>query len=177
MRLLQIAAFACCCGLLASPLAAQSAPIVPEQPMPLQSGSGGEELNSKQWMSFLGPESSTVPASKPTTLTLRFHIADGFHINSHTPLSKLLIPTQLIVIEQQGLRVTGVDFPAGQPYAFSFDPSNKLDVYSGDIAITARLRATPGTHIFGAKLRYQACDHAACYPPKLLPVKVTLTAK
>ncbi len=175
MRLLTIA-IACLSGMLASPLGGQSSAIVPEQALPLQNAPGTDELNSKQWMSFLGPETATIAAAKPATLTLRFHIADGFHINSHTPLSKLLIATQLVVIEQQGLRISAVDFPAGQPYAFSFDPSNKLDVYSGDIAITARLRATPGTHIFGAKLRYQACDHAACYPPKLLPVKVILTA-
>jgi hypothetical protein len=26
-------------------------------------------------------------------------------------------------------------------------------------------------------LRYQACDHAACYPPKSLPVQVIFTAR
>jgi hypothetical protein len=26
-------------------------------------------------------------------------------------------------------------------------------------------------------LRYQACDSAACYPPKTLPIQVVFTAK
>jgi len=152
------------CAALASPLAAQSSDLQLDG------------LNSKQFVSFLGPAAATITATQPAALTLHFHIADGFHINSHTPLSKLLIATQLIAIEQQGVRVTSVDFPAGQPYAFSFDPTNKLDVYSGVFTLVAKVKIVPGQHQFSAGLRYQACDHAACYPPKVLPVVVAVTA-
>jgi hypothetical protein len=173
MRRVQQLAAAGLCGLFALPLAAQSAEIVPKSgPVQLNSDPG----NSKQWMSFLGPEKATVVAAKPSTVTLNFRIADGFHVNSHKPLAKFLIATQLIVVEGQGVRIANVDFPPGQPYAFSFDPSNKLDVYSGDFAVTAHVTAAPGEHVLHAALRYQACDHAACYPPKMLPVVVTLTA-
>jgi hypothetical protein len=165
----------CVAGLLALQVAAQSSQLVPDA-KPLQAGSAADQVNSKQWMSFLGPETAAVAAAKPAVVTLRFHVADGFHINSHTPLSKFLIATQLIVIEGQGIKVAKVDFPAGQPYAFSFDPTNKLDVYSGDFEVTAHLTVAHGEHPLHAALRYQACDHAACYPPKTLPVTVTLTA-
>ena len=37
--------------------------------------------------------------------------------------------------------------------------------------------ADTGTHTVDGTLRYQACDHAACYPPKSLPVQVIFTAK
>lgn len=170
MRRLLHAASIGLCGLLALPLAAQSPDIVP--------ASGGIQLNgdSKQWVSFLGPETGAVPAAKSSSVVLHFHVADGFHVNSHTPHTRNLIATQLLVIEGQGVKVANVDFPAGQPYSFSFDPTNKLDVYSDDFAITAHVTVARGQHSLHAVLRYQACDHAACYPPKTLPVVVTLTA-
>jgi len=37
--------------------------------------------------------------------------------------------------------------------------------------------AAAGEHALDASLRYQACDNAACYPPRNLPVKVLFTAK
>ena len=37
--------------------------------------------------------------------------------------------------------------------------------------------AEAGKHTIDGTLRYQACDHAACYPPKTLPVQVIFTAK
>jgi hypothetical protein len=171
-RLREIAA-AGLCAMLTLPLVAQSSNIVPESGA-VQTDSG--QLGAKQWVSFLGPETAAVPAAKPTTVILHFHVADGFHVNSHTPLSKFLIATQLIVIEGEGIQIAKVDFPPGQRYAFSFDPTNKLDVYSGDFAVTAHVTVARGQHPLHAVLRYQACDHAACYPPKMLPVVVTLTA-
>lgn len=171
---LQIASIALC-GLLALPLAAQSTDIVPASGA-IQLNGGSNQLNSKQWLSFLGPETADVSAAKASTVTLHFHVADGFHVNSHTPLTKNLIATQMVVIEGDGIKVANVDFPPGQPYAFSFDPTNKLDVYSGDFAVTAHVTVARGQHPLHAVVRYQACDHAACYPPKTLPVVVTLTA-
>jgi hypothetical protein len=40
-------------------------------------------------------EAQTVAAGKPAVLELRFHVADGFHVNSHTPKSEMLIATTL----------------------------------------------------------------------------------
>jgi hypothetical protein len=37
--------------------------------------------------------------------------------------------------------------------------------------------AQAGVHTLDGALHYQACDHAACYPPKTLPVQVVFTAK
>ena len=37
--------------------------------------------------------------------------------------------------------------------------------------------AAAGEHTVDGSLRYQACDNAACYPPKSLPVQVVVTAK
>lgn len=129
------------------------------------------------WVQFFGPESQAVTAGKLSALQLRFTIANDFHINSHKPKSSSLIPTQLLAIDEPGISTRAVDFPPGQDYAFSFDPKTRLDVYSGEFTLQAHVVAERGEHTFHAVLRYQACDHAACYPPKTLPVEVKVQAR
>ena len=45
------------------------------------------------------------------------------------------------------------------------------------LALTLPVVAAAGEHTIDGSLRYQACDNAACYPPKTLPVQVVFTAK
>ena len=126
---------------------------------------------------FDGPEQVSVAARRPEVLELRFHIADGFHINSHMPHAKTLIPTQLMLIDGDGVTVSAVDFPAGTDTAFSFAPEEKLSVYTGALMLHAHVRATPGNHLLQGALRYQACDANACMPPRKIPVAVSVLAK
>ncbi len=122
-------------------------------------------------------EPQIVAGGKPATVLLHFKVDAGFHINSHTPKSEMLIPTKIAVEETPDLNVKGVDFPQGVPYSFSFEPKEKLDVYTGDFTLTAHLVTKPGQHSIKAALHYQACDAAACYPPKLLPLEQPFAAK
>ena len=122
-------------------------------------------------------EPQVVAANKPATVLLHFNVDPGFHINSHTPRSEMLIPTKIAVAEADGLKVQTVDFPAGEPYSFSFEPQTKLDVYTKNVVLTAHVVAQPGQRSLVAVLRYQACDAAACYPPKTLPIEQPFTAK
>jgi len=122
-------------------------------------------------------EAQTVPASKQVDLQLRFQIVPGYHINSHTPRSQLLIPTALSFQPTDGVKPGTLQYPTGQLYSFPFDPSDKLDVYAGNFTIRVPVTATPGDHTLNATLRYQACDNASCYPPTTLPVKIVFTAK
>jgi DsbC/DsbD-like thiol-disulfide interchange protein len=122
-------------------------------------------------------EPQVVTAGKRSVLELNFRVVDGFHVNSHTPKSELLIPTKITLQPTTGVKAEEVEYPAGQSYSFSFDPSEKLDVYSGAFTVKLPVVADAGTHTVEGSLRYQACDHAACYPPKSLPVQVIFTAK
>ncbi len=122
-------------------------------------------------------EPQSVAANRPVTLALRFHVDPGFHINSHAPKSDMLIPTKIAVEDLPQGNVSAVDFPQGTPYSFSFEPKNKLDVYTGDFTLVAHLTAKPGQQTLKAALHYQACDASACYPPKLLAVEQPFTAK
>ncbi len=122
-------------------------------------------------------EPQTVTANKPATVLLHFHVDPGFHINSHTPKSEMLIATKIAVEEGEGVSLKTVDFPAGQPYSFSFEPNTKLDVYTGEVTLTAHVTAQPGARSLKGALHYQACDAVACYPPKTLPLEQPFTAK
>ncbi len=122
-------------------------------------------------------EPQTVAANKPATLVLHFHVDPGFHINSHAPKSEMLIPTKIAVEDLPGGNVSAVDFPSGTPYSFAFEPKNKLDVYTGDFTLVAHLSTKPGQQTLKGALHYQACDAAACYPPKLLPIEQPFTAR
>ena len=122
-------------------------------------------------------EPQTIPAGKRGVLELRFHLVQGYHVNSHTPKSELLIPTVLTLQPADGVKAFPLEYPAGQPYSFSFDPTDKLDVYAGDFTVKLPVVATAGQHTVDGSLRYQACDNASCYPPRTIPVKVIFTAK
>jgi hypothetical protein len=122
-------------------------------------------------------EQQNVVAGKRSVLELHFRVLDGYHVNSHTPKSELLIPTRIELQPATGLKAEAVEYPAGTSYSFSFDPTEKLDVYSGAFTLKLPVLAEAGTHTVDGTLRYQACDHAACYPPKSLPVQVIFTAK
>jgi DsbC/DsbD-like thiol-disulfide interchange protein len=122
-------------------------------------------------------EQQDVAAGKRSVLELHFRVVDGFHVNSHTPKSELLIPTQITLQPAAGVKAEAVQYPAGTSFSFSFDPTEKLDVYSGPFTVKFPVVAEAGTHTVDGTLRYQACDHAACYPPRSLPVQVIFTAR
>ncbi|MEK6396716.1 MAG: protein-disulfide reductase DsbD domain-containing protein [Terriglobus sp.] len=141
-----------------------------------QSINAGQSPLRKQHVDFVA-EGQTIAANKPAVLKLHLKVENGFHINSHVPKSEMLIPTKLAVVETPDADVKDVDFPAGIPFSFAFEPKQKLDVYQGDVILTAHLTAKPGQHTLKAALHYQACDQAACYPPKTLQIEQPFTAK
>lgn len=122
-------------------------------------------------------EPQSIHAGTHATLELRFHLVSGYHVNSHMPKSELLIPTALTLQPADGVKIGALEYPAGKPFSFSFDPSDKLDVYAGDFTLKLPVVATAGQHTVDGSLKYQACDNASCYPPRTLPVKVVFTAK
>ena len=80
------------------------------QKFPWQDTSEGGS-KTPQTVRFEGPDQIDVAARKLQVVELRFRIQDGFHINSHMPHEKNLIPTQLLVVDGDGVNVSAVDFP------------------------------------------------------------------
>jgi hypothetical protein len=136
----------------------------------------GAPVRTKSYVTY-DAEPQVIQAGKRSVLELRFQVVNGYHVNSHTPKSELLIPTTIVLQPAGGVKAETAEYPAGMEFSFSFSPKDKLDVYAGDFAVKLPVVAAAGTHEMDGTLRYQACDHAACYPPKSLPVHVLFTAK
>jgi hypothetical protein len=120
-----------------------------------------------------------VHAGASTKIDLAFRVGAGFHINSNKPHSDFLIPTQLKLASPDQISVATVTYPAGTDETFPFSPDEKLSVYSGDFSVTATVKApakaAAGSYPVKGELTYQACDKAACYPPKSMPVQFQVT--
>jgi hypothetical protein len=142
----------------------------------VQAQLGSDAAKPKGYITYAA-EPQVVKAGKPGVVELHFRVRDGFHVNSHTPKSELLIPTAVKLESAEGVKASDVVYPAGTSYSFAFEPKEKLDVYSGAFTVKLPVVATAGEHTINGTLRYQACDNAACYPPKTLPLQVLFTAK
>jgi hypothetical protein len=117
---------------------------------------------------------ATAIRGKSTSVDLRFHISSGFHINSNKPAAEYLIPTTLKLDVPTDIVVGKITYPPGESVSFAFAPDEKLSVYSGVFELSVKVRplatVLPGKYEIRGRLKYQACDNAACYPPKQLPV-------
>jgi len=133
-------------------------------------------VKNRQYVVYAA-EQQVVPAGKRAVLELRFRVLEGYHVNSHTPKSELLIPTRVELEPANGVKAAAAEYPAGKTFSFSFDPGEKVDVYADAFTVKLPVTASAGAHEVHGALKYQACDQAACYPPKTLPISVIFTAK
>ncbi len=120
------------------------------------------------------PGVATLYRGHPGTVQLQFRIASGFHINSNQPKQEYLKKTQLKLDAPTDIAIEKIIYPDGEDRSFPFAPDEKLNVYSGDFPIEIVVRplktVLPTKYAVHGKLYYQACDNAACYPPKQLPM-------
>jgi hypothetical protein len=137
---------------------------------------GERRVPGKNHVSLLS-DAVEVAADKPQMVELRFRVDDGFHINSHTPSDELLIPTVLKLDAAGGPKVLDETYPVGSKFKLAMGEGEVLDVYQGEFRVALRIVAPKGQSTWSGALRYQACDNAACFPPRTLPVKVAVTAK
>lgn len=113
---------------------------------------------------------------KNSTLTAKVAVSlrNGFHVNSNKPADDYLIPLRLTWTPEP-LALKEVQYPAPrmEKYEFSEKP---LSVYSGDFELTTQFQipdaAPTGPQVITGKLRYQACTHKECFPPKTVDVKL-----
>ena len=126
----------------------------------------------------LDTESATVDAGRPGWIELRFHVDPGFHINSHTPHDETLIPTSLQLDNPRELRLLRTEFPEGTPFHLAVGSGETLSTYQGGFRVRLQITAPAhGETTLTGRLHYQACDSAACFPPRDLPVRVALIVR
>jgi len=118
-----------------------------------------------------------IEAGKQAVVELRFRVDEGFHVNSHTPTSDLSIPTVLKLEDAAGIKVLGEEYPKGSAFHLAVGEGETLDVYQGEFRVRLRVVVPKGQSTLKGGLRYQACDNAACFPPRTLAVAVAVTGK
>jgi hypothetical protein len=122
------------------------------------------------------PDQIVVGAGKPQVVELRFHVDPGFHINSHTPKDELLIPT-VLRLDAASVKVVSQEYPQGSSFRLTVGDGETLDVYQGEFRVKLRVVVPRGVSTLSGSLHYQACDNAACFPPRNLAVNVAVTGK
>ncbi|HZQ23482.1 MAG TPA: protein-disulfide reductase DsbD N-terminal domain-containing protein [Terriglobales bacterium] len=125
-------------------------------------------------VAYAPPAVVSIAPGSSGTADLHFRVAPGFHINSNTPHAEYLIATNLKLDPPTDIVIGKVSYPAGEDMSFPFAPNEKINVYTGDFAVSVKVRplhsVVPGKYAMRGTLKYQACDNAQCYPPKQLPV-------
>ena len=128
-------------------------------------------------VTYLFPEQVTVFAGKPNAFALHFRVAPGLHINSHKPSDDYLIATEFSIPDGSGAKLVAATYPAGSMISLPADPKTRLNVYTGEFIIEARITAALGNHLIEGKLHYQACDQSQCLPPKTINVPIDVIGK
>jgi thioredoxin:protein disulfide reductase len=110
-------------------------------------------------------------------IAVALKIAEGWHINSHTPTYDYLIGTSLETIQREGVIVTDVRYPSGEKTKFGF-AEDSLSVYQGNpvIFLTVKLseKVRPGTDTLRAKVEVQACNNMVCLAPASIDVIIPI---
>ena len=120
------------------------------------------------------PAQTVVKRGATVDLKLAASLNEGFHANSNTPAESYLIPLKLTWTPGP-LQVVSVQYP--KPHVQKYEFSEKLlSVVTGKFEITTRFKAPANASaapaVMTGKLRYQACNDKACFPPKTVDVKL-----
>jgi hypothetical protein len=147
------------CALLAAPL-----------PPSLARGLEKPDVRAK----LIAP--ARLAAGSKETVVVEMTIGTGWHVNSHTPSDKFLIPTDVDLTATAGT-VSTIRYPKDVEKRFSFSET-PLKVYEGTVRFEADLELPAGASgeasIHGS-LTYQACNEQRCFAPAKIPLEATVT--
>jgi len=121
-----------------------------------------------------------VKRGSATTVTLKVSLPAGFHANSDKPTDPNLIP--LVLKWTSGPLTAGAStYPKPQLEEYGFTAGKKISVVTGAFEISTKFKvpatATPGMAAETGTLRYQACNDRMCFPPKTVPVNLTVNVE
>ena len=112
--------------------------------------------------------------------TVVMDIPQGLHVQSNKPLDKFLVPTKLAVETPSGMSVGPISYPRPLMRKLKFSKGN-VAVYEGKAMIrfnvTVPANYSGGSGEIKGKLRFQACNDEACFPPVTHEVKMWLNVE
>jgi thiol:disulfide interchange protein DsbD len=145
---------------------------------PLSARQIGSSSESKVEVSSK-PSVDKAAAGSTFKVAVVLKIAEGWHINSHTPTYDYLIGTTLEPIQREGVIVTDVRYPAGEKMKFGF-AEDSLSVYQGSPTIFFTVKLSERVHVgkdtLRAKVEVQSCNNQVCLAPAsiavIIPVEI-----
>ena len=109
--------------------------------------------------------------------TVVMNIPAGLHVQSSKPLDKFLVATKLDVETPGGMKVGPISYPRALMRKLKFS-KGMVAVYEGQAMIrfnvTVPANYGGGSGEIKGKLRFQACNDEACFPPVTREVKMWL---
>jgi DsbC/DsbD-like thiol-disulfide interchange protein len=116
-------------------------------------------------------------AGSKGSVVVEMTIGPGWHVNSHTPSDKFLVPTEVALTATVGT-LSAFRYPKDVEKRFSFS-DKPLRVYENTVRFEADLWRTEGADadiaLRGA-LSYQACNDRQCFAPAKIPLEATVAA-
>ncbi len=112
--------------------------------------------------------------------TVVMDIPSGLHVQSSKPLDKFLVATKLDVETPSGMKVGPISYPRAVMRKLKFS-KGMVAVYEGKAMIrfnvTVPAGYSGGSGDIKGKLRFQACNDDACFPPLTREVKMWLNVE
>lgn len=139
--------------------------------LPLSSARGLEKPDVRA--KLIAP--ARLAAGSRQTVVVEMTIGAGWHVNSHTPSDKFLIPTDAEMAATGGT-LSPVRYPKGVEKRFSFSET-PVEVYEGTVRFEADLdlpSGASGEASVRGILTYQACNDQQCYAPAKVPLEATV---
>ena len=126
----------------------------------------------------IGPDK--VKKGRIVKATVVMDIPKGLHVQSSKPLDKYLVATKLDVETPSGMKAGPVTYPRAVMRNLKFSKS-AVAVYEGrtmmrfNVTVPANYSGSSGE--IKGKLRFQACNDEACFPPVTREVKMWLNVE
>ncbi len=118
-----------------------------------------------------------VPVGSEFQVAVIVEIDPKWHINAHTPLEDMYVPTELILEPLEGVSFGEVVYPRPLRKSLSFSPE-EMALYEGEVilGLSAELAEDlpPGVKTIRAILSYQACDDETCLIPTEVEIDIPL---
>lgn len=103
------------------------------------------------------------------------NIIPGWHINASGVTDEFLIPSELIIEENDDIKVLRLFYPEPESEKFSYSDI-ELPVYAGEVILGALIKVSDDIvrrkHILKAGFLYQPCNDRLCMPPKTLNLEI-----
>ncbi len=108
-------------------------------------------------------------------MALLLDILPGWHIHGAELADQFLIPSTLMIEEDDEVKVLETFYPEAKSQLYSYSEIELL-IYEGEVVLGALLQTNADAAVGGKKLKvsflFQACDDQSCMAPKTLDLEI-----